>query len=101
MIVHRNGVHEISVANVKYYSFLWFMFERQTTSDKILKKMKNKFWIFECRGYGIEYEKKASTSYNEAVEVANNLAQRGEVNGNGDPFTYEVRLKSGKVIYIV
>ena len=58
--------------------------------------MEKRFQVVECRGYGIEYvefsgtlsecRKYAAKQNKAALQPGSNL-----VNGNGDPFTYEVR----------
>ena len=57
---------------------------------------KNNYEVWECRGYGIDYQVATYSSYKLAEEEAdlrNNDAKTSDIlrNGNNDPYFYEVR----------
>ena len=54
--------------------------------------MTTNYQVWECRGYGVEYQVGAPSDYNSANELAESLnANCVSRNGNDDLYYYEVR----------
>lgn len=53
------------------------------------------YFVYEVRGYGVEYKvfdyESKRLAIHKAIELANSAVRDGRVNGNDEPFNYEVR----------
>ena len=63
-----------------------------TSNKQKLRAMTTNYQVWECRGYGVEYQVGAPVDYDSANELAESLnANCVSRNGNDDLYYYEVR----------